>query len=117
MTRLPIIIAAALFFLTISCSVRARPTADLDIHSLNGEGTYISRDMQNSTATGTNGVFINYNGTVLTADSVFVDEKSGQATADGKVHIQQGDQVWIGEHMRYNFLTHEMISDQYRSGK
>lgn len=118
MTRLPIIIAAALFFLTLSCPVRAQQTdSSIDIQSLRGEGTYIARDMRNNTATGTNGVFISYKGTVLTADSVFVDENSGQAIADGHVHIQQGDQLWIGEHMRYNFLTHEMISDQFRSGK
>jgi LPS-assembly protein len=117
MTRLPIIIAAALFFLTISCPVRAQPASSaIEIKGLH-EGTFISRDMRNKTETGTNGVFIDYNGTVLIADSVSVDENSGQAIADGKVRIQQGDQLYIGEHVRYNFLTHQMISDQFRSGK
>jgi len=119
MTRLPIIVAAALFLLLTSCLVRAQETSSaIEIKTLkNDGGTYVTHDMRNNTATGTNGVFINYNGTVLIADSVFVDENSGQAIADGKVRIQQGEQLWTGEHIRYNFKTHEMISDQFRSGK
>jgi LPS-assembly protein len=119
MTRLPIIIAAVLFLLLISWHVDAQETSSaIEIKTLKNDGsTYVTHDMRNNTATGTNGVFINYNGTVLIADSVFVDENSGQAIADGKVRIQQGDQLWTGEHIRYNFKTHQMISDQFRSGK
>ena len=29
----------------------------------------------------------------------------------------QGDQIWLGEHMRYNFKTHQMQSEQFRTGK
>ena len=68
-------------------------------------------------AHGTNGVYINYNGTVLTADSASWDQNSGEAIADGHVHIQQGDQVWVGEHVRYNLNTHDMVAEQFRSGK
>lgn len=68
-------------------------------------------------AHGSNGVFINFNGTALTADAVSWDQNSGEATADGHVHIEQGDQVWVGDHVRYNFNTHDMVSDQFRSGK
>jgi LPS-assembly protein len=46
-----------------------------------------------------------------------VDRNSGEAIADGHVHIQQGDQVFVGEHVRYNFHTHNLVADQFRSGK
>ena len=61
-------------------------------------------------------VFINYNGTVLIADSVTVNETTKDAFADGNVRIQQGDQIWIGEHIRYNLDTHQMVSEQFRTG-
>ena len=28
-----------------------------------------------------------------------------------------GDQIWIGEHITYNFKTHQMQSEQFRTGK
>lgn len=74
-------------------------------------------DLKNKTARGTNGVFIDYEGTVLIADSVFVNEVTGDAVADGSVRIQRDDQIWQGEHMTYNFITHQIISDQFRSGR
>src|SRR3979411_2231655 len=107
MTRVPIIAAVALFFLTISCPLRAQQTGSaIEIRSLNGGGAFVSHNLRDNTSTGTNGVFINYKGTVLIADSVFLDNNSGLAIADGKVRIQQGDQLWVGEHIRYNFNTH-----------
>src|SRR5205807_1866294 len=49
-------------------------------------------------------------------DSVFVDEVSHDALANGSVRIQQGGQIWLGEHIRYNFETRQMISEEFRSG-
>jgi LPS-assembly protein len=116
MTRLPIIIAAAVFSL-ISFPARAQQkmASAIEIKSL-GE-TPMSVYYKNGIAYGSNGVFINYNGTVLTADAVSLDQKTGETIANGKVHIQQGDQIWVGEHVQYNFNTHQMISEQFRSGK
>ena len=31
--------------------------------------------------------------------------------------IQRDDQVWASEHIRYNFLTHEIEAQQFRTGK
>ena len=55
--------------------------------------------------------------TVLMADSASVNKETGEAVADGHVRIEQGDQIWIGEHIRYNFKTHQMQSEQFRTGK
>lgn len=119
MTRLPIIIAVAVctFVFPVSIHAQQQLKAPFNIRSLRGDGTAVMYDLRNRTAWGTNGVFIDYNGTVLTADSVFLNETNGNATADGSVRIQQGDEIYVGEHFRYNFITHQMVSEQFRSGK
>jgi LPS-assembly protein len=119
MTRLPIIVASAFFSLLVCVSVPAQQAnSDMTIQSLdtnNPAGLWY--EMTARVAHGTNGVYINYNGTVLTADAASWDQNSGQAIADGHVHIQQGDQVWVGDHVRYNLNTHDMVAEQFRSGK
>src|SRR4051812_4975956 len=117
MTRLPIIVAAAIFSLLVSVPVRAQESdSRVILRTLdpnNPTGVWI----ENSTYHGTNGIFLSFKGTILTADSVVMHRDSGEATADGHVRIQQGDEVMVGEHVRYNFYTHNMVSDQFRSGK
>ena len=120
MTRLPIIFAVAVCTFLTGFPLLAqeqRLAAPVEIRSLNGGGTGVEYDLKNKTARGTNGVFIDYEGTVLIADSVFVNEVTGDAVADGSVRIQRDDQIWQGEHMTYNFITHQIISDQFRSGR
>ncbi len=74
-------------------------------------------EMSGDTMTGTNGICVRYGGAVLMADSVSVNRSSGEALADGHVRIeQQGGQIWIGEHINYNFKTHQMRSEQFRTG-
>jgi LPS-assembly protein len=68
------------------------------------------------TAVGTN-IYVKYGDTVMMADNATLNQESGDAIADGHVRIQQGDQIWIGEHIRYNFKTHRMQSEQFRTGK
>ena len=118
MTRLPIIVAAAIFSFLVCIPVRAQQlNSGVEVRSLSGSGTDVVIDLRHHTMGGTNGVLIKMNGTVLTADSAFVDRNSGEAIADGNVHIQQGDQIWVGNHAKYNFNTHDMVADQFRSGK
>lgn len=119
MTRLPKFAAAAILFSFFSLSAQAQQpsSAPIYIRSLTGQGTDITYHMREGKATGTNGVFIDYNGSALTADSVSVDENSGDAIADGNVRIQQGDQIYLGDHILYNFHTRQMVSDHFRSGK
>ena len=37
--------------------------------------------------------------------------------ADGHVRIERGGQIWLGEHIDYNFKTRQMRSEQFRTGK
>jgi lipopolysaccharide assembly outer membrane protein LptD (OstA) len=74
-------------------------------------------DFAGDTMTGTNGICVQYGDTVLTAESASVNRETGEAVADGNVRIEQGNQIWVGEHINYNFKTHQMRSEQFRTGK
>jgi LPS-assembly protein len=67
---------------------------------------------------GTNGFYLNYGQgeAVLMADTVVFHGDTYEAEADGHVQIETGDMLWSGEHIRYNFKTHLLSSEQFRSG-
>ena len=66
---------------------------------------------------GTNGIYVKYGDATLSADSVALNQQTGEVEADGHVRIESGDQIWVGEHIRYNFKTHQMRSEEFRTGK
>ena len=117
--------AIALF--VFSCAVfpfttLAQESDSLEIKALNQiipglpEGQ-VEFDMASSTAHYTKGIFVRNGDTILTADSASISMQTGEAVADGHVRIEQGDQLWVGEHIRYNFKTRQMQSEQFRTGK
>jgi len=73
--------------------------------------------MQGDTVIGTNGVFVKYGASSLMADNARLNQQSGEVIAEGHVRIEHGDQVWVGEHIRYNFKTRQMQSEEFRTGK
>ena len=77
----------------------------------------VDYDPNTKIASYTNGVYVAYGNEQLTADSASVDMTTGQVVADGHVRIESGDQLWVGEHIRYNFFTHRMQSESFRTGK
>jgi LPS-assembly protein len=87
-----------------------------EIEALNDQG-WVEYDYQTGVATATNGVLVKYGGAVLTAERVAVREETGEVVADGRVRIQQGDQLWASEHLLYNFKTRQMKAAQFRTGK
>jgi lipopolysaccharide assembly outer membrane protein LptD (OstA) len=76
-------------------------------------------DEKNNTAIGTNGVYINYGrgAAVLTADTVVFHNETAEVDADGDVRIETANMLWMGEHIHYNFKTHRMSSEQFRTGR
>ena len=74
------------------------------INPLTEEG-FVEWDYEHDLAVGTNGVIVRYGNGVLTAESVAVDQNSGEVTADGRVRIRREDEIWVGEHVQYNFFT------------
>ena len=124
MTKFPAILSLLLCAAIFSPVVFAQEEEGLVMQALNEvlPGTVqgqVHYDFETGIMTGTNGIYINYkNGTaVLTADSAAADTKTGEVEADGHVRIESGSQIWIGEHIRYNFRTHQMRSEQFRTGR
>ena len=118
--------AIALIFLAalFSFSAIAEDEAAWEVQALSQviPGTVeggVDYDFASGTAIGTNGIYVNYNqgSAVLTADSASVNRKTGEVEADGNVRIESGDQLWVGEHIRYNFKTRQMRSEQFRTGR
>jgi LPS-assembly protein len=77
----------------------------------------IEFDPHTRNAWATNGVILSDQNTVLTADSATLDSETGEAAADGHVRIQQGTEIWVGEHMRYDFVKHQVVAREFRTGR
>jgi LPS-assembly protein len=90
-----------------------------DIRALNQiipGGPTGSFTMNGNIITGTNGVYVKYGATVLTADTATLNKETGDIAADGQVRIETGDHLWVGDHITYNMNTHVMTSEQFRAG-
>ena len=60
---------------------------------------------------------VRYKGAVLTAQRGQLNEKAGEVAAEGAVNLQDGNQVWRGERLQYNFLTRQIHTEQFRTGR
>jgi LPS-assembly protein len=120
MTKSHAIVALIIFAAIFSFSVRAQDEPAWQVEALNQvlPGTSIgSITSVGGIYYGTNGVFVQRGQTTLMADSARLDPQSGEADADGHVRIQDGDLLWVGEHITYNFKTHLMRSEEFRTGR
>ena len=100
----------------IPAQAQQPPVLEVEVEALTPEGQ-LDYDFTTGVATGTNGVFVKYGEAVLTADRATVNQETGETVADGRVRIQQDEQIWVGEHIHYNFKTHQMEAGQFRTGK
>ena len=116
MTRLRFMLALTLCALVFPGMLRAQQMPGYEIEALNDQG-WAEFNFQTRQGSGTNGVLVRYGTAFLTADQVSVDQQSGDVVADGNVHIQSEEQIWASEHVRYNFRTHQMQAEQFRTGK
>ena len=116
MTRLRLILTLALCGLAFPGALHAQQLPTWEMEALNDQG-WAEFNFQTGMGYGTNGVLVRYGSAFLTADEVTVNQESGEVTADGDVHIQSEEQIWAGEHIRYNFKTRQMEAEQFRTGK
>jgi lipopolysaccharide assembly outer membrane protein LptD (OstA) len=123
MTKFPAIFALSLCAAIFSPAVFAQDDGmvmqalhEIIPGSVEGQVHY---NFDTGTMTGTNGIYLNYkNGeVVLTADSASANPKTGDVDADGNVRIESGNQLWVGEHIHYNFINHQIRSEQFRTGR
>jgi lipopolysaccharide assembly outer membrane protein LptD (OstA) len=80
-------------------------------------GGYAEYDLTTGRYIASNNVVVTYGTAVLTANYATVNTQTGEVTADGRVRIQEAEQIWASEHVRYNFFTHQMTAEQFRTGQ
>ena len=119
--RRPAIFLLVLFATLFPVIVRAQPEQGWVVEGIDqimpgGPKGGMEYDFASGTATGTN-IFIQYGAATLMADSATVNQQTGEVVADGHVRIESGGQLWVGEHMRYNFKTAQMRTEEFRDGK
>ena len=115
---------AALVFLPVifPLAAIAEEPATWDIRALNqiipgGPEGRMDYDPVTGVVHYSSGIYVKQGATVLTADSAWVDQKTGDVVADGHVRIETGDLLWVGDHITYNMNTHVMTSEQFRTGR
>src|SRR5262245_36701868 len=106
MTSRLILVLVALATVALPSSVQAQLQPEWEIEPLNDEGGVVY-DLVTGLFLANNGVRVKYANTVLTAEQMTANQEVGEVVADGRVRIQQGDQLWVGEHIRYNFKTQQ----------
>ncbi len=118
MTQLRAILALILGLLVLPGAAEAQPkeTSAWTVESLSDEGGTVY-DLKTGRWTATNNVLVTYEGAVLTADQASVEMNSGEVVADGHVRIQRDEQIWVSDHLIYNFKTRQIQSQQFRTGK
>jgi lipopolysaccharide assembly outer membrane protein LptD (OstA) len=90
------------------------------VESLSGNPSVPEYNFTTGIIRATNGVLVRYGQIVLSADAVTgftTNHQLIEVVADGKVRILQGDQVWVSEHLRYNFETHQIEAEQFRTAQ
>jgi lipopolysaccharide assembly outer membrane protein LptD (OstA) len=116
MIRLRAVLTLTLSVLALPAALRAQQALPWFITPLPG-GENIEYDMSTREARGTNGVMVRYGDAVLTARQIVANPASGIVVADGRVRIQQGEQLWASEHIVYNFRTKQIQAEQFRTGQ
>jgi len=113
MIQLRLTFTLAAFFLALRLVAQEQPAWEVNALTEKGGAVY---DFKTGITSATNGVIVKRGNSVLTADSVTVYHQSGDAFASGNVRIEQGDELWEGDKMRYNFNTHMMAGSDFRTG-
>ncbi|HVU07377.1 MAG TPA: hypothetical protein VHG89_02405 [Verrucomicrobiae bacterium] len=120
MTKLPAIFALIFFTAIFPFIALAQQQSPVEFGALNKiiPGAPVGTvEMRGSVMIATNGFYIKSGDSLLTAASGTYNPETGETTADGNVRIEQNGQLWVGDHINYNFKTHQMHSEQFRTGK
>src|SRR5258708_35854298 len=114
MKNLPLLILLFVFCGAVFLLQAAEPKTEepVELESVEGE---LFVDLNTGLTIATNGVVVRYQGTVLTAKRLRVNQTTGEAQAEGDVRIQREGQLWTGERIVYNFKTRQMSSDQFKA--
>ncbi len=115
MTHLRAIFAASLLLASV-CLSGGQEQLSWTVDGI-GPQSVVDYDLRKGLFTATNGVVVKYGHAVLTAAQATVDQRSGWVVADGSVRVENEGQIWVGDHLSYNFKTRQMTAEQFRTGK
>jgi len=111
---------AVLFFACLAgmgASLRAaEPAADRFTIESEEENSLVI-DFAAGTVSYTNGVTVRYGDAVLTAKRMRLDQETKDVEAEGKVRLQQGNEVWYGERIEYNFKDRKILATEFKAGQ
>src|SRR5579864_7856694 len=99
MIRLGANLTIALCLLALTEALRAQQQLPWTVTPLPG-GTDAEYDLATGTFSASNGVMVSYGNYVLTAKEAVGNPSTGEVVADGKVRVQQGEQLWVSEHLQ-----------------
>ena len=94
----------------------AEQAKEMDTRELIVEAGEYKMDLKTGLMTFPNGTVLRSGDAVLKADQATVNKDTGEVLASGNVRIQNAGMVWIGDHVRYNFKTGQMLTDKFRAG-
>lgn len=105
-----------LAWLGAALPARATETVPWEIMALSPDGV-VDYDLRRDIVSATNGISVRYGNAVLVARRATVERQTGWVIAEGGVRIESEGQLWVGEHLSYNFFTRQLIAEQFRTGK
>ena len=65
----------------------------------------------------TNGVTVRYGDAVLTAKRMRLNFETKDVQAEGQVRLQQGEEVWYGERIEYNFASRKLLATEFEAAQ
>ncbi len=86
--------------------------------TLQGSGdSIVEYSLDSGLVVATNGAVVTFGGARLTADTIHLDQRSGEVLAEGKAVLQRSGRTWTGDRIRYNTKTLEIESEQYHTNE
>lgn len=115
MNRTIVVLLALTGILLLPAIGQGQERPGLEIRALTEAGR-VEYNFENNTFVATNGIMVIYGDAVLTAERARGDQLTGEIVAEGRVRIQSGELVWVGESVRYNIISRKLESEQFRTG-
>src|SRR5262245_17528055 len=110
---------AIVLFLVCACGLLPMTNAaerpkTFDIEAEEGVTTF---NFATGEITYTNGVVVKYGDATLSARRARLNQETGEVLAEGSVRLQQGNEVWFGERIEYNFKTRKILATDFKAGQ
>lgn len=115
------LLIAILFFACLpglQMSLRAAETPPAERLVVESEAEHsLVFDPAAGTVAYTNGVTVRYGDAVLTAKRMRLNFETKDVQAEGQVRLQQGDEVWYGERIEYNFASRKLLATEFEAAQ